>query len=190
MQPLRPAELAASFTVSLAVVREALLRLVGEGLVDRLPNRGFAVPAANAQRWRDVVESRLVIEPQALRLAIERGDLRWEASVRASHHALSRTPVMDEVAGRVSDAWADAHHGFHATLLSGCGNTILLETFERLWDSSEVIRRWSGEVEPGRDGAQEHIDLEQACLERNADRAAALLTDHLTRTATALFQDP
>lgn len=43
-QALKPQELAGELGVSLAVVRECLLRLVGEGLAERLPNRGSWFP--------------------------------------------------------------------------------------------------------------------------------------------------
>ena len=185
-QTLSPGELATEFGVSLAVVREALLRLVGEGLADRLHNRGFAVPAADADRWQEIAEARAVIEPQALRLAISRGDLAWESRVRSAHHSLSRTRPHDAQTGHLSDEWARAHHDFHRTLLEGCANSALLDTFERLWDASELTRRWSGRAAPTRDFAGEHAALEQACLDRNADRAAELLAAHLGDTAAAL----
>ena len=186
MQALSPQEIASKFDVSLAVAREALLRLVGEGLADRLHNRGFAVPAAGADRWQEIAEARAVIEPQTLRLAIDRGDLDWESRVRSTHHSLSRTRLTDEVTGRITEEWSSAHHDFHRTLLDGCGNSALLGTFERLWDASELARRWSGIATPGRDFTGEHAALEQACLDRDADRAAALLAAHLGHTAAAL----
>lgn len=186
MQALSPAELATRFEVSLAVVREALLRLVGEGLANRLHNRGFVVPAADAERWQQIAEARSVIEPQALRLAIDRGGLDWESRVRAAHHVLSHTPARDEHTGHISDDWSRAHHDFHRTLLDGCANSALLDTFERLWVASELTRRWSGIADPGRDHVGEHRALERACLDRDADRAAVLLTAHLGATAAAL----
>jgi DNA-binding GntR family transcriptional regulator len=185
-QALKPQELASKFDVSLAVAREALLRLVGEGLADRLPNRGFTVPRADAQRWREIAEARSIIEPQAIRLAVERGDLAWEAQVRAAHHSLSRTLPQDPATGRIADDWSRAHHAFHRSLLEGCGNATLLDTFERLWDASELTRQWSGAANPDRDAMGEHAALENACLDRDADRAAELLRAHLTQTVAAL----
>nr|CTQ98259.1 Transcriptional regulator, GntR family [Kibdelosporangium sp. MJ126-NF4] len=187
--PLKPQELAGAIGVSLAVVREALLRLVGEGLADRLPNRGFAVPMFSDLRWQQVSEARRVIEPTTLRLSIERGDLDWEARVRAAHHRLTRTPPFAEGEGpHYSEAWAAAHYAFHRALLDGCGNPVLLETFDRLWTASELARRWSGQRAPDRDHVGEHRLLEEAALARDADAAAEVLTRHLTLTAAALAQ--
>ncbi|MGW3993634.1 GntR family transcriptional regulator [Amycolatopsis sp. NPDC004772] len=187
-EALKPQDLAQDRGVSLAVVREALVRLVGEGLADRLPNRGFAVPAVSDRRWQEVAEARRTVEPLVLRLSLERGDLAWEARVRATHHRLARTSPGE---GRhYSAEWAEAHRIFHRTLLEGCGNPVLLETFDRMWTASELARRWSAHHTPGRDHLAEHALLEQAALARDTDAATEALTRHLTLTATALRGAP
>lgn len=185
--PLKPQELAKNQGVSLAVVREALVRLVGEGLASRLPNRGFAVPAFSDHRWQELTEARLTVEPAMLRMAIERGDLEWETRVRAAHHRLARTPAFAPDEGEYyRDAWAEAHRGFHRALLEGCGNPVLLETFDRLWTASELARRLSSHRAPHRSGPDEHGRLEQTALARDPDAATDALVEHLSRTAAAL----
>nr|WP_324290864.1 FCD domain-containing protein [Streptomyces sp. H27-S2] len=122
-----------------------------------------------------------------LRMAVERGDVDWEARVRASHHPLTRTPAyVAEEGEHYSSAWAEAHCLFHRTLLEGCGNLVLLETFDRLWTASELARRWPAHRNPDRDGAAEHRRLEEAVLARDADTAAEVLIRHLTQTAAGL----
>jgi DNA-binding GntR family transcriptional regulator len=186
-QPLKPQELADRHGVSLAVVRESLLRLVGEGLADRLPNRGFAVPAMDADRWQQLAAARALVDPAMLRASIERGDLDWEVRVRAAHHRLAGTPTHEHVGDpHYSDAWSAAHREFHRTLLEACGNEVLLEVFDRFWTAGELARRWSGSAMPGRDAAGEHRALEEAALARDADRAAEVLTAHVLGTASVL----
>jgi DNA-binding GntR family transcriptional regulator len=185
-EALKPQQLATRLDVSLAVVRESLLRMVGEGLAERLPNRGFAVPAVSGRRWRQVAEAQATVEPAMLRMAIARGDLDWEARVRAAHHRLAGTPTHEPDGRRISSAWSDAHHRFHRTLLEACDNPVLLEAFERMWTASELARRWSVSGDPSRDAGAEHLALEEAALARDADRAADLLCRHVLRTAEAL----
>ncbi|MFH8982582.1 GntR family transcriptional regulator [Streptomyces varsoviensis] len=193
-EALKPQDLAKEQGVSLAVVREALVRVAGEGLADRLPNRGFAVPAYSDRRWQEIAEARRTIEPVVLRMSVERGDIDWEARVRAAHHRLSRTPAYGpeepEAGVYYSAAWSEAHRVFHRTLLEGCGNPVLLETFDRMWTASELARRWSAHRDPGRAGADEHRRLEEAAVARDADAAAEVLSQHLTQTAAALTDDP
>ncbi|WP_221329555.1 GntR family transcriptional regulator [Actinoplanes sp. L3-i22] len=178
---LKPQELAGAHGVSLAVVREALTRLVGDGLADRLTNRGFAVPTPSDQRWQDLAEARATFEPAVLRLSIERGDLDWESRVRAAHHRLARTPAYEK------SAWSTAHREFHRALLDGCGNAIMLETFDRLWIASELVRVWSTDRGPVRDHLGEHLRLEEAALARDAGAAADLLSRHVSLTAAGLL---
>ncbi|MFB9477148.1 GntR family transcriptional regulator [Nonomuraea salmonea] len=190
-QPLKPQELATRHGVSLAVAREALLRLVGEGLAERLPNRGFAVPETGAARWRQIAEARALTEPAMLRLAIERGDLEWEARVRAAHHRLAGTPPYeDDRDAPYGEAWAEAHRRFHRALLEGCGNDVLLDGFDRLWTAGELARRWSGAATPDRDADAEHRALEEAALSRDPGKAATLLRRHILRTVDALTRLP
>ncbi|MGN9779940.1 GntR family transcriptional regulator [Nonomuraea sp. ZG12] len=185
--PLKPQELAKEQGVSLAVVREALVRLVGEGLANRLPNRGFAVPAFSDRRWQELTEARLTVESAMLRMAIERGDVEWESRVRAAHHRLTRTPAFAPEEGEYySDAWSEAHRGFHRALLEGCGNSVLLDTFDRMWTASELARRWSSHRAPSRSATEEHGRLEEAALARDPAAAADALVRHLSRTAAAL----
>ncbi|MEJ2853317.1 MULTISPECIES: GntR family transcriptional regulator [unclassified Saccharothrix] len=186
-EALRPQDLAKERGVSLAVVREALVQVVGEGLAVRLPNRGFAVPAFSDRRWQEIAEARRTVEPLVLRMSIERGDLDWEARVRAAHHRLARTPAFAPGEGEYySSEWSEAHRIFHRTLLEGCGNPVLLETFDRMWTASDLARRWSAHHTPDRDHLGEHSRLEQAALARDADAAAQALTEHLTLTAAGL----
>ncbi|QFU93850.1 HTH-type transcriptional repressor CsiR [Amycolatopsis sp. YIM 10] len=186
-EALKPQDIAKERGVSLAVVREALVRLVGEGLADRLPNRGFVVPAYSDRRWQEIAEARRTIEPVVLRLSVERGDVEWEAKVRAAHHRLARTPAYVAEEGEYySGAWSEAHRVFHRALLEGCGNPVLLETFDRMWTASELARRWSAYRNPERDGVAEHRQLEEVALARDADAAADVLARHLSLTAAGL----
>ncbi|RIX28985.1 GntR family transcriptional regulator [Amnibacterium setariae] len=184
---LRPQALADRCGVSLAVVRESLLRLVGEGLAERLPNRGFQVPAVDDERWQQLAAARKLLEPPMLRLAIEHGDLEWEAAVRAALHRLEGTPLTDsDGSPHFSDAWSEAHRRFHRALLAACGNPVLLEMSDRLWTATELARRWSVHRTPDRRFVDEHRALERAALQRDADAGQRLLAEHLGHTAAGL----
>lgn len=58
---------------------------------------------------------------------------------RAAHHRLVRTPpYVPEEGEYYTGAWSEAHRAFHRTLLEGCGNPALLETFDRLWTAAAL----------------------------------------------------
>ena len=73
-QKLHIAGLAKQFGVSLAAVREALSRLVADGLVQASDQRGFRVSPVSSADLADVTQTRIDIESLALRRSIERGD--------------------------------------------------------------------------------------------------------------------
>jgi DNA-binding GntR family transcriptional regulator len=68
--------LASRFGLSKTPVREALLLLKQEGLVEIHPRKGTFVFAPSAKELRSLLESRAILEPGALRLALERNRVR------------------------------------------------------------------------------------------------------------------
>ena len=68
-QDISDVTLAAEFGVSRGPIREALLSLVGEGLLEHHHNRGFRVPCLSADDLRQISTVRLPLEAMALELA-------------------------------------------------------------------------------------------------------------------------
>jgi DNA-binding GntR family transcriptional regulator len=189
-EKLRMNDLCQAFSVSLSAVREALSRLTAEGLVIAEPQRGFRAAPISGAELHDLTQVRVQIEGMCLRRAIAAGDVGWEERVVAAHHRLSRTPEREpDDASRLSDAWAEAHTSFHRALVSACDSPYLLEIREMLHTRSERYRRISVPLSRAlRPIAQEHEGIMQAALERDADRAVGLLSEHLELTSVILLQ--
>ena len=138
----------------------------------------------------DLTGVRCSIEGMTLRLAIEHGDVAWEGSIVAAEHVLANTPLVEPSAPhRVSEEWAAAHGRFHAALAAGCGSPRLKRSWRSRYDASELYRRWSLPADPGhRDVEGEHKELVQATLRRDAQRAVALLVEHINRTTRILLE--
>lgn len=183
------ADLSARYEASMGVVREALTRLQGEGLVESEPQLGFSVVSVSPDNLRHLTEARCAIEALVLRSSIEHGDLAWESALLAAHHRLDRTPQMEpDDPGRLSDDWSAAHTAFHLALLAGSPNSILLGTAVSLRDSAELYQRLSvPEDRSHRDVAAEHRAILNAALAHDADTAAALLCHHIQRTTDILL---
>jgi DNA-binding GntR family transcriptional regulator len=177
------------YGVSLSVVREAVTRLAGEGLVDASPQRGFAVAALTIDDLQDLTRARVLIETLALSESIKFGDLAWEASVLAKHHALVHTPMMTS-AGHVDPAFTVAHRDFHHTLLAGCGSSRLEDIATGLRDCAELYQHWSQEFafDLTRDIAAEHTTIAQRTVARDEAGATQALREHIERTTAALVR--
>jgi DNA-binding GntR family transcriptional regulator len=182
-EPLRLAVLRQRYAAGLTPLREALFQLVAEGLVTTEDQRGFRVAVVSKADLTDLTEQRVFIESQALRRAIERGDLAWESRVLAAHHRLANTPMLVADSAVLTAAWTEAHREFHRVLVEACGSTWLLRFRDVLSDQCERYRRWSIRNKPGRDVAGEHRRLAEAVLARDAERAVQELAAHYWRTA-------
>tara|TARA_B100000749_G_scaffold227588_1_gene183364 strand:+ start:168 stop:908 length:741 start_codon:yes stop_codon:yes gene_type:complete len=176
---------------SLGAVREALSRLTSEGFVTQDDARGFRVTPISIGDLTDLVRVRSDIEGQCLRRAIEKGGLDWEASIVSAAHKLGKTPTRDpREAARLNEDYADAHAAFHHALVAACDSPWLLKMRDWLYAQSERYRYLTVPLAHGdRDLVHEHAQIVDAALARDADRAEALLTDHLMATARLLI-DP
>lgn len=186
---LQPHRLAEDYKVSTTVVREALSRMAGDGLVIVQPNRGFFIPDLQPQELRDITELRCVSEALAIRLAIERGDLEWESELIATHHLLARTPRRDPETGRTSNEWMRAHRAFHAKLLEASSCAPMLRLAENLGASTELYRRWAAPTQAGakRDVEAEHKAILDATVARDPELAARLLREHYEESVAVIL---
>jgi DNA-binding GntR family transcriptional regulator len=126
-EKLRLAELKSRYEMGTSPLREALSRLVGEGLVTFESNKGYRVRGLSKEDLADIAYMRTAVETFAIRTAIERGGREWESGIVGSLHALVAL-TEDTATDRASlDAWNVAHDRFHETLLSACGSSRVFE---------------------------------------------------------------
>lgn len=186
---LKMAETASELQVSLSVLREALARLAEQSLVVLEPQAGYRVVALSRDDLLDLTAARVQIEGAALRESIGRGDLAWEANVIAAHHTLRRTPLSTpDDPDHPDERWVQAHGGFHASMLAGCGSRRLVAIATSLRETAEVYRPWSLPLGEGdRDIAGEHQAILDATVARDAPRAVALYVEHIEHTTEALL---
>jgi len=184
-QKLHIAGLAKQFSVSLAAVREALSRLVADGLVHASDQRGFRVSPVSLADLADVTQTRIDIEGLALRRSIERGSQTWLTGVEAAFEALKAVPYRyPDQPGVHYEEWVVRHRIFHRALVNACGSPWLLGFRDVLHEQSERYRRLSIRREVGktRDVEAEHAAIVDATLRRDADLAVAALSQHFTIT--------
>ena len=190
-RPLRLEVLRTRYGFSFSPLREALNRLQSERLVTLAALKGFSVaPLSITEMW-DVVETRILIECEALRRSIAAGDDAWEAEIVAAFHALSlktgRLGEPDREASAAIEAIEDSHRDFHHSLIRQCGSPRLLGLAGTLYVETERYRRpallGSGREGPCRDVVAEHREIMDAALARKAGLAAKRLAEHYRHTA-------
>jgi DNA-binding GntR family transcriptional regulator len=187
-QKLKMSGLCETMGINLSAMREALARLAAEGLVVAEPQKGFRAAPLAADDFRDLMETRILVESACLRHAIAAGDLSWESGLVASAHRLFHIPATTEGNPHLRAEWRDAHGAFHAALSAACPNTWLLRLRDMLFVQSERYRGLTLHLSlQDRDVGAEHGAIMAATLDRDTDAAIALLADHLHRTATILL---
>jgi GntR family transcriptional regulator, carbon starvation induced regulator len=185
---LRIQALSERYGVGATAIREALSRLVPEGLVVFEDQRGFCVAPMSRADLLDLSRTRIDVESLAVGYAVQRGDIQWESDLMSAFHRLSRTPPPSDSAQR--QTWAEAHRQFHAALIAGCGSATLIRLCSLLYDLSERYRNFANsQRESGsRDVGVEHKALLDAALARDAGELTPLLASHFNRT-TEIIQN-
>ncbi|WP_142061135.1 GntR family transcriptional regulator [Pseudarthrobacter sp. B4EP4b] len=190
-EKIQPVTLTELFGTSSTVVREALARLAGDGLLTTKVNRGFFVRELDLRELRDLTELRCVTEELATGLALARGDVAWEAELTAAHHRLARTPRRSkEDPAHVDVEWQKAHKAFHLKLIEACACPPMVKLASDLADSTEIYRSWSAPfVKPDlRDVEGEHREILEVALARDPARLARLLRSHYEATVRVVLQ--
>lgn len=176
----------ASFNVSLSPLREALARLISDGLVEFEDNRGYRVAPVSLGNLEEITTLREQFETYALAESIRVGDVEWEGNVMRALHKMNRTE-RDSSRPETLECWEATHRDFHLALISGCGKPLLLSFCAVLLNLNDryrrtFLRRTSGD----RNVATEHSEIAQGAVARDLDYACAKLKDHIHRTGTNL----
>ncbi|MEU3985206.1 GntR family transcriptional regulator [Streptomyces sp. NPDC026672] len=178
---LRPGEvysapsLAARFGVSATPVREAMLDLAKEGLVDTVPNKGFRVTAVSDRQLDEYTQVRGLIEiPTVVQLARTADRVSLEALRPAAREIVTAAVAGDLI------AYVEADTRFHLGLLALAGNGHLVGVVADLRGRSRLYGL-TALVEAGRllASAEEHLAILDALLERDERAVHTIMTRHL-----------
>jgi DNA-binding GntR family transcriptional regulator len=189
-QRLRVEELGRRYELSNTPIREALCRLVEQGLVKSLDNRGFRVAPITPEGMKDLTRVRLLIETEALRDSMIHGGDAWEIDMVAQAHALALIEKrLEHSPVSLDNHWSDRHRAFHLSLYSGCTSPMLKEMVHLLFDRAERYRRYSASQRiQARAKNDEHTELLNCILSKNVNAAVDLLKKHIESTQHSVIE--
>lgn len=172
--------LAGELGVSNSPVREAMLALVDEGLMEAVPNKGFRAVSLTDRDMGEIVELRRLLEVPAAGLAAERG-----LGARLGE----LTEIVDEIerSARDGDLAANlaADRRFHLGILEATGNRRLVRTVARLRDQTRLYNleklAATGDLIPS---AAEHRPILAAIAAGDRALAEELMRRHLGHLTT------
>lgn len=181
-EKLRVEHLKDNYGVGAGTLREALSLLISDALVVSQEQRGFRVAPVSLKDFDDITRTRVMLECEALRQSIAMGDEAWEADLVASFHRLARAEEK-RIGSDDRETWEERNRIFHETLIAACPSRWLKHFLAILYYQAERYRRLSLYLQPiPRDIHAEHEALLQAAINRDADKAAAILAEHIRMT--------
>jgi DNA-binding GntR family transcriptional regulator len=167
-------EISRGLNVSRTPLREALLQLESERLVERTPSGAWQAPRLTERDVRDIFAVRKHLEVLAVRLTIERAS---DAEVTALEEYLSASEKAHEALDTVSMTVANG--GFHTAVYRSAHSSWLMTAIEPIRSQTIRIRFLIASQATAPEYPEGHREIYDALVRRNVHIAAAIVSDHV-----------
>jgi len=176
--------IAAEFGVSKIPVREALVQLKSEGLIDVFAHRGFQVRALSAAEAEEVFDLRLAIEPEAVAKAARIASSEDRANARTILLALNAALAAEDL--RRS---GDLNTAFHLALVVAHQQTVTADVLYRLHTISQrYVRMHLKPKGRTKRATEEHTALFEAWHAGKAREARERTKAHIEETRNEIAE--
>lgn len=174
--------LAAEFGTSRTPIREALLRLQRDGLVQIFPRRGTFTTQISLKEVEEIFDIRLMIEPQIIERVAATIDLEKVDEFRRQFS----DPKLASVSYR---KWFYLDRRFHEFLVEATGNATLISSYLAIMDKHLRVRIMIGKL-PSRAEMtnDEHLRILDALTARDGKAAAEWMREHIVASREAAFK--
>jgi DNA-binding GntR family transcriptional regulator len=187
---LNEVELAATFGVSRGPVREALQRLIQEGLLRSEPHRGVFVPVMSAEDIDDVYLARGALESAAVRRIVRttRADSAYKAldKIVRGMEAAEKVEDWKTVVSRDLDFHTALVAAAHSPRLQRMFTTVISETRLCLGLLTDAYDRREDLVRRRDDLVEEHRNIIELMRAENTEAAVDALTRHFDSAVVTL----
>ncbi|MGE5471585.1 MAG: GntR family transcriptional regulator [Bacteroidota bacterium] len=179
---LRVEHLKDDYGVGAGTLREALSLLISDALVISQGQRGFRVAPVSLDDFADITRTRVLLECEALRQSIAAGDDAWEGELIVAFHRLSKAEEkLSKTAGQ--QEWEERNKIFHEVLIAACPSRWIKHFLSILYQQAGRYRHLSLSLNPiPRNIHAEHEALFNAVMARDADKATAIMAEHIELT--------
>jgi len=171
-------EVATELGMSRTPVREALMRLQNEGLVEVIPRHGMRVLPVSGNDMQEIYQILTALECMAAELLAAR-----KPSAKELQPLVDATQAMDKALRADDlDAWAAADERFHAQLIDLAGNRQLQTTVLNYWDRAHRARIFTLRLRPKPvNSTKEHMQMVERLRAGDAEGAARVTRAHRER---------
>ena len=177
---------AAAFGVSRIPVREALMTLIGEGLVDHRQNAGYRIAMMTAREFSEIYVVREALETAALRAAVDQAGPGDDELASAAHAALDAAVLARD--GRV---YHRESRRFHLALIRPCRMRRLLHMLDTAWNMTEPLQPMSHLDSADRELLHgDHAGMLAAFIGRDVETLIDVFTAHHHRLQSYISSLP
>lgn len=183
--PMLEQEIAENLGMSRTPVREALLRLEAEGLVEVVPRRGVKVLPISQDDMDEIYEIFISLEPIVAESLAKKGTLTKE-----NFEELEKITTDMENALEIDDldSWASADLKFHQKLVELHGNKRLINILDMLRNQTHRVRLLTRHLrKKPTQSASDHRLILKYIYEGESDKAHKAFKKHRERTAKELL---
>lgn len=167
--------IAAEFGSSKIPVREALLQLCSDGLVNFYAHRGFQVRAISMEEMQEIFRLRLEIEPVAVALGAKIASDEDRAAASAALAAETKALLAKEL-----KSTGDLNAAFHLALIAPRLQPVTHQILQRLYTLSQrYVRMHLQQSGRPKQSIQEHAALHEAWSKGAAKEAQRLVQEHI-----------
>jgi GntR family transcriptional regulator, carbon starvation induced regulator len=179
---LRVEHLKNDYGVGAGTLREALSLLISDALVVSQGQRGFRVAPVSLDDFADITRTRVMLECEALRQSMAAGDDAWEGELIVAFHRLSKAEErLGNTAGE--GEWEERNKIFHEVLIAACPSRWIKHFLSILYQQAGRYRHLSISLKPlPRNVHAEHEALFNAVMARDAEKASAIMAEHIELT--------
>ena len=177
--------LADQIQLSRTPVREALVRLKQEGLIELVPRHGIRVLPLSPEDMREIYEVLIALEPMATEMLTLRKPTREEiAPLLKACEDMEISLAKDDL-----EMWATADANFHSNLIALSGNKRLAAMVLMVWEQSHRARMFTLRLRPKPiQSTKEHRQIVNAILSGDAIKARNLYREHRQKAAKAMLK--
>ncbi|NVK73293.1 GntR family transcriptional regulator [Marinomonas sp. CT5] len=174
------------YSASVNTLRETLMRLVSDGFVLFVDQKGFSVKPVSTSDLHELLELRQMLELSAVRksMANKDGQIEWKSALISAHFRLNcvEKMMMEDEVSHVQ-AWEKADRDFHMTMVSHCGSQQLIRyhaSVIELYMRYQVLalhrRPFRGQA-----SVEEHQELLKHLLADDLESVLAILDSHIQK---------
>ncbi len=177
-EPLNESVLAKELGISKTPIREAFQQLQKEGFVENIPGKGCFVSRFFFQDVRDLFEIREILECEVIKRVASAGNLNQTAAEAIRNKYKSSEANGGETA---KGYFREGDH-IHAFIFESFGNKRLLEYYKGLQEHIVRMHRYffkQPQQERSVQSFKEHLEIMDALIAHNPQRAEKAMRDHL-----------